>query len=63
MKVLSRPLFVLIVISLLPLSAWAQQDGPMWSRMNLVTVKPQYLDEFMELQKEISAGAKERGVP
>ncbi len=63
MKILSRPLFVLIAISLLPLSAWAQQDGPTWSRMNLVTVKPQYLDEFMELQKEISAGAKERGVP
>lgn len=63
MKISSRVLLVLAVISLLPLSAWAQTDGPAWMRMNLVTVKPEYVGEFMELQKEITASTKERGVP
>ena len=31
--------------------------------MNLVTVKPEYIDEFIELAKQASADAKERGVP
>ena len=63
MKSLSKVLLVLIVVSFLPISAWAQDDGPSWIRLNLVTVKPEYVDEFVELQKEITAGSKEQGVP
>lgn len=62
MKHLSRMLLVLMVVSFLPLAAWAQSDGPAWMRMHLVTVKPESIDEFMELQKQITASTKERGV-
>ena len=63
MKSLSRVVCVLAALSLLPISAFAQSDGPMWSRMNRVKVKPEYVAEFIELQKEISAWSKKNGTP
>ena len=44
-------------------TVFAQPEPPRWVRLAIIDVKSDMVDEFLAVQKEMSAAAKERGVP
>lgn len=59
-----RTLSVLLLGLATAATGWAQSSAPTWLQMNIVKVKPEYVSEFIELQKnEISPISKKSGTP
>jgi len=57
---------ILSILAVLAVSTmgWTQSEGPNWIQVNVVKVKPEYISEFIELQKnDITPYVKKNDVP